>query len=143
MSVKAPKPPSSRNVRSPSSIRAASRRAGRSVAVELQRRRHVIGRVVLLDEPVDVRLGRRLDGRDEVADAIAVDPDAELDLGLDLVALGDRDLAHVVAEAGEPEPPELVDTAGGPGPAGDAVDDLRIPPVADDRGPAESQATSR
>ena len=82
-----------------------------ALAVAPQRRRHVVGRVVLVDEPVDVGIGRRAHGGDEVADAVAVDPDAEADLRLDLVAFGDGDLAHVVPEAGETEPLELVDAA--------------------------------
>ena len=80
-------------------------------------------------------VGRRPDGRDEVPDAVSVDADAQLDLGLDLVAFRDRHLAHVVAEAGEPESPELVEPAGSPGPGGDPIDDVGVPPVADDRRP--------
>ena len=49
------------------------------------------------------RVGDRVDDRDQVVDAVGVDRDAEAQLGLDLVALGDGDVAHVVAEAGQPQ----------------------------------------
>ena len=46
-----------------------------------------------------------VDPVDEVADAVAVDRKAELHLGRDLVALGHRHFAHVVAEAGRTSRP--------------------------------------
>ena len=49
--------------------------------------------------------------RDEVIDPVRVDGHAEPDLRLDLVAFGDRDLTHVVAEAGELEGADLVPAA--------------------------------
>ena len=53
------------------------------------------------------RVGDRVDGGDQVVDAVGVDRDAEAQLRLDLVALGHRDVAHVVAEAGQPQRPQL------------------------------------
>ena len=56
-----------------------------------------------VDEPVDGRVRRPRPTRSgEVAHAVAVDREPEPRLGLDLVAFGDRDLAHVVAEPGDP-----------------------------------------
>ena len=63
----------------------------------------VVGVVVLGDQRVDLLVGDRVDGRDQVVHAVGVDREAEPQLGLDLVALGDRDVAHVVAEAGQPQ----------------------------------------
>ena len=45
----------------------------------------------------------RVDRCDEIAHAVAVDRVAEANLGLDFVAFGHGDLAHVVAEAGDLE----------------------------------------
>src|SRR3712207_7801238 len=44
-----------------------------------------------------------VDHGDQVVDAPGVHRHAEADLGLDLVALGHRDVAHVVAEARQPQ----------------------------------------
>src|SRR5262245_43930274 len=77
---------------------------GRAPAAALtQLLRQVVVLAVRGDEPVDLGVGNRLHGGCELAYAVAVDGDAEPQLQLDLVALGDRDLAHVVAEAGDPE----------------------------------------
>ena len=62
---------------------------------------HVVLVAVRLDELVHVGVGRRVDTGDEVAHAVRVDAEPEPPLRLELVALGDRDLAHVVAEAGD------------------------------------------
>ena len=67
----------------------------------------VVALLVLGDERVDVGVGGGVHRVDEIVDAPGVDGDAEPHLGLDLVALGDRDLAHVVAEAGELERAQL------------------------------------
>ena len=57
--------------------------------------------LVLGDEGVDGLFGRRRDGIRQLVHAPGVHLHAEAQLGLGLVALGDRDEAHVVAEAGE------------------------------------------
>ena len=69
----------------------------------------------------------------ELAHAIAVDRDAQARLRLHLVALGDGDLAHVVAEAGDPQVPRLVRSrARRARPDADASLDTGVLPVADD-----------
>ena len=73
-----------------------------------------------------VHLGR------EVADAVAVGREAEFHLGRNLVALGDRHLTHVVAEAAEFRPLPIVPGARRAHPGADAVLHLRIRPMADD-----------
>src|SRR3712207_8066717 len=57
-------------------------------------------------------IARRIDLLDEIADPVAVDGVAEADLGGDLVALGHRDIAHIVAETGELRALEVVPAAG-------------------------------
>jgi len=77
---------------------------------------------------------------DEVADAVAVDGETEFHLGRDLVALGDRDLAHVVTEADEAGALPILPRAGGAHPGGDAVVHLGVGPVADDNFAREAHA---
>ena len=84
------------------------------------------------------RAGRRPSRRPrrrvgQLADAVAVHRDPEPELGLDLVALGDRDLAHVVAEARDRETLRIVPAACRPRPGADPAGDGRVAPVADDR----------
>ncbi len=104
-------------------------------ALEARARLGVGGDLVLvgvgLDELVDLGLGDRVHGLDQVAHAVAVDGPAQLDLGLDLVALGDRDLAHVVAEAGDLEAAAVGEGGGRAHPAGELLEDGRGLPVAD------------
>ena len=64
VSVNAPNPPAVRNVRSPTSIRAASRSVVAPGAVRAELGRHVVLVVVGLDEPVDV--ARRATAADRV-----------------------------------------------------------------------------
>ena len=68
----------------------------------------------------------------EVADAIAVRGEAEFHLGGDLVALGDRDLAHIVAKAAEFRALPIVPGARGAHPGADAVLNFRVGPMAHD-----------
>ena len=101
-------------------------------SADAQLGRDVVEVLVLGDELVDHGLVDRVDDLDQVVDAVRVDRDAETQLRLDLVALGDRDVAHVVAEAGELERTHLGGTCGGPGPDADATADVRVADVADD-----------
>ncbi len=87
--------------------------AARSVRPELGRRRRS-RRHSAATQLVDVGSGHRPDRGGEVAHAVAVDRHAETDLRLDLVALGVRDVAHVVAEPRHPEAVRLVPGAGRP-----------------------------
>ena len=64
-------------------------------------------------------VGDRVDDGDQVVDAVGVDRDAEAQLRLDLVALGDRDVAHVVAEPGQPQRAHLGQAARRPHPGAD------------------------
>ncbi len=66
--------------------------------------------------------------------------EAEPALGLHLVALGDGDLAHVVAEAGDPARLPVGLGARGARPRPDLLLDGRVAPVADDHLALEAQA---
>ena len=104
--------------RRPTSIRAASRRSSRRSPPAPQRGRDLVLRVVgarRARPPSASGTARTASARS--LDAVAVDRDAELDLGLDLVALGDRDLAHVVPEAGDPQVLRLVPASTRPAPS--------------------------
>ncbi len=93
----------------------------------------VVEGLVLVDQRVDLRVGRCVHARDEVVDAPGVDRDAELELGLRLVALGDRHVAHVVAEAGDLELVDRGPAGGGSHPRADAGAHGLGAHVADDR----------
>ena len=56
--------------------------------------------VVVGGQRVDLRVAHLVDHRDQIVDPVGVHRDAETPLRLDLVALGDGDVAHVVAEPG-------------------------------------------
>ena len=102
------------------------------VAVLLKRRHHVVQLVVLLDEGVDVALRRRVHGLGQLVDGPGVDADAEADLRLRLVALGHRDVAHVVAETGEAQVLHGGPSGGGARPHPDGGGDGRVRDVTDD-----------
>ncbi len=85
------------------------------------------------NESVDRRAVDSGDGVGEIVDTPGVDRHPEADLGGDLVPFGDRDIAHVVAETGEPEVAELVPTGRGAAPATDRRGHVRIVDVAEDR----------
>ena len=78
--------------------------------------------------------------RDEVVDAVGVDRDAELDLRRDLVALGDRDVTHVVAEPGEPQAVQVGGTESCAAPARDPATNAGVVDVAGDRVTADVDA---
>ena len=130
--VKAPKPPSSRNERRPSSIAAPSRSDWWRSAPGQQLVGDVVRLDVLGDEGVDIRVGRGIDRLDELVHAPRVDLHAEAQLGLGLVALGDGDVAHVVAEAGELERARRRPAGGGALPVLDLLQDGGVRHVADD-----------
>jgi len=77
---------------------------------------------------------------DQVADAPSVGRETELHLGADLVALGHRDLAHVVAEAAELRALPVVPGARGAHPGAEPVMDFGVGPMADDDLAAEPHA---
>ena len=83
--------------------------AARAVGAQLG---HDVVALVVVGEQVRDRLLRDgLHDVDEIADAEAVDREPRLQLRLDLVALGDRDVAHVVAEPRDLQPRRLVPAA--------------------------------
>nr|BFE71292.1 hypothetical protein GCM10020092_045930 [Actinoplanes digitatis] len=81
---------------------------------------------VLRDQRVDLAVRHRVDDGDQVVHPVRVDGDAEPQLGLDLVALGDRHVPHVVAEAREPQAAQALHAGRGPGPAVDAGHHARV-----------------
>ena len=95
-----------------------------------------------LDQGVDLGIRRRVDTSNEVANAVAVDAEAEPALGLDLVAVSHGDLAHVLAEAGDPAGFPVMPGGCGPAPRADTLLDLRVGPVPHDDLPLEPQARS-
>ena len=101
------------------------------VSALLQPLHKSVGRRVLLAERIDRRVGDLVLEGDEVAEAVAVDGDAEAYLGLDLVALGDGDLAHVVAETRDLHAPHVVPCGGGAHPDAEPLADRRFLPVPD------------
>ena len=105
VSVKASAPRASRNPRRPASIRAASRE--RLAPLTAAPRAPGRARRRPRTRPPARRRSRRRRlalPRDELADAVAVRRETpKPELRLDLVALGDRDLAHVVAEPRRPK----------------------------------------
>ena len=86
----------------------------------------------MLHERVGLRVAHLPDRRDQVAHAVAAHRVAELALRRDLVSLGDRDVAHVVAEAGELEPARLGPAAGRAHPGADPVVHFFVCEVAHD-----------
>ena len=64
---------------------------------------HVVEVLVLGDQRVDVGVRAVVDGVGQVGDGVAVDGDAPAPLRLGPVPLGHGDVAHGVAEAGQPQ----------------------------------------
>ncbi len=60
---------------------------------------HLVGVLVLADQLVDVGGPHPFDDVDQIVDAVGVDRRPEVRFGLHLVALGDGDTTHVVAES--------------------------------------------
>jgi hypothetical protein len=88
-------------------------------AADLQLGNNVIGRFVLGDQRINVGFVGGVNRFDQLVDSPGVDADAETDLDLGLVTLGDRDVAHVVAEAGETHFAGRGPATGGTGPGAD------------------------
>ena len=63
-----------------------------------------VAALILIDDSVNRRGRGGLHLRDEVVDPVGVHGNAQSKLCLDLVPIGHRHVAHVVAEADEPEP---------------------------------------
>ena len=97
-----------------------------------QFRRDRVALLVFAGQRLDLGVGDRIHLGHEIADAVAVGRESELHFGRNLVALGDRDLAHVVAETAEFRPLPIVPGARRAHPGADAVLDLRVGPMADD-----------
>ena len=138
--VNAVKPPSSSNARRPSLDGGGI--AQRLVAGSAFFQLGSDAVFLLIDgaELVDLGLGGGVDFRDEIADAEGVHFPAEADLGGNLVAFRDGNVAHVVADAGDLEVARGVPAAGGAGPGGEALVDFRVLPVADDDLARQAQA---
>ena len=123
----------------------ARRIAQRSVpgAALLQALHQSVARGVFVAEPVDLGVGDLVLERHQVAEPVAVDRHAEANLGLDLVALGDGDLAHVVAEPRDLHVLRVVPGGGGAHPHAKLRVDRRLAPVPDDHFAAASEAARR
>ncbi len=92
----------------------------RVVALAEQLGGHGVLLGIFLDQRRHVGVRGRVHHLDQVVDAVGVDRDAEAQLRLHLVALGDRHVAHVVAEAGQLERAHLGQALGGAQPGQDA-----------------------
>ena len=97
-----------------------------------QLRSDVVQVQVLGDELVHDGLLDCVDDRDEIVDTVGVHRGAEAELGLDLVAFGDGDVAHVVAEAGQSRGGQGGPTDGSVRPRRDTSDHVRIGDVPGD-----------
>ena len=130
--VNALKPPSVRKLRMPSSMRAPSRSDARLAPLFFSGARQRVGASY---SATSASIARSLDvahRRRQIADAVAVDREAEGDLRRHLVAFGHGDLAHVVAEARHLGALQVVPRPGHARPRADAVLHLAVAPVADD-----------
>ena len=92
-------------------------------------RRKVILLAVDVHECVDLGLRDGVHLLDEIADGPGVDLPAELTLHLDLIALGDGDFAHVVAEAHDLQAAGEGDADGDLHPAGQTLLHVAVLPV--------------
>jgi hypothetical protein len=88
--------------------------------------------LVFVRQRLDLGVGDRVHLGHEIADSIAVGRKPELHFGRHLVALGDRDLTHVVAEPAELGALPIVPGSRRAHPGADAVLDLWVGPMADD-----------
>jgi hypothetical protein len=95
---------------------------------------------VLRRQAVDVSVRDGGHDVDEVIDPIGVDRDTEAQFSFDLVALGYRDVAHVVAEPGHPHAAEGCVPDGGVGPHSDAFHHRGVCDVTRDRLASQTHA---
>ena len=93
---------------------------------------HFILFFVFINQLVDFVISDFVYSGDEVADAEAIDYEIKSYLGIDLIAFGYGDLAHIVAESRDFHSAHIVPGAGGAKPDADTVLDFAILPVADD-----------
>ena len=98
-----------------------------------------VGRLIFGQQRLDVALGHGIDHLDQIADRVVVHLIAELDLGLNLVALGDRHVAHVVAKTGDLEVAAVVDGGGDAHPVANLLSGLFILPVTHHHGAGQPQ----
>ena len=103
-----------------------------ALAAPAQRRSDFVTLLVFAGQGLRLGVRNGVHRRREFAHAVAVGRKAELHFGGDLVALGDRHLAHVVAEAAEFRTLPVAPGARRPHPGGDPVVDFRVGPMADD-----------
>ena len=111
-----------------------------TLAASPQRRRDVVTLLVFGGEGVRLPVRHGGDRLDQLADPVAVGGEAELHFRRDLVPLGHRDLAHVVAEAAEPRALPIAPCPRGAHPRPDALVHLRVRPVSDHDLAAEPHA---
>ena len=106
------------------------------VATELLRvtpvHNELVGVVVLVGERLDLGRGDGVDVRHDLVDRPRVDGPAELDLGLDLVAVGHGHVAHGVGEAGATDVAGLLQAHRGGLPAAELGEGDRVLPEAED-----------
>ncbi|MNM98970.1 hypothetical protein D3C81_1115180 [compost metagenome] len=95
---------------------------------------------VLGQQRLDIGGGHGVDDLYQIADRVVVDLIAELDLGLNLVTLGDRHVTHVVAKAGDLQVAAVVNGGGDAHPVADLAPSFLILPVADHHCAWQSQA---
>ncbi len=105
---------------------------GTPLATGTQRRHHRVGLVVLGAEALHLGVGDLVHDRHQLVDRVGVAGRAQARLHLDLVAVGVGHLAHVVAEADDPQPAGLVGARGGAHPGPDAGLHGGVLPVARD-----------
>ena len=103
--------------------------------------RDCVALLIFTCERLDLGVRDRIHLGHEIADAIAVGCESELHFRRNLVALGDRDLTHVVAETAEFRALPIVPGARRAHPRADAVLDLRVGPMADDDLARETHAS--
>jgi hypothetical protein len=91
-----------------------------------------VARFVFRRQVVDVRVCHGVYGVHEVIDAVRVDRDTETQLSFNLVALGNGDIAHIVAEPSYLHAAEGGVADGGLGPHPDAFPHRRVRHVSRD-----------
>lgn len=114
-------------------------KGGAKLPTRLHRLGQGVGFFVFGQQRLDVACRHGVDHLHQIADRVVVHLIAELDLGLNLVALGDRHVAHVVAKAGDLEVAAVVNGGGDPHPVAQLAVGLFILPVTDHHGARQPQ----